>query len=341
MANEIFIDWITISQLHTEREELLPIYQGGIFVEYDPLGNARYERIRAASFVGSHETSLRIKSDGKHISLSGNVGRYSRKDNLFNLGWEQTVAKANRILLGKGLPAFTAPRTRLSDHEPSQFGARVSRLDITCNFATGSESQARALIRWLANRSVSRMKKGRAGDESVWWVNTRHMLKAYIKHIEMAKHGTPEDDPVYQWCKQQGVVRVEIELKRRLLSDEGLKNIETITQEKLEKIFHQETEIFRQVDHSDKPDILDSLPPRSRIYAAAWLAGEDIKTLACRATLFNHAKVLREYGIDIMEPRNVEKFPVKVQIVELKPLSMPDWYTLEDDHKPLLKVVGG
>lgn len=340
MANEIFIDWLTISQLHAEREELLPIHQGGIVVHYDALGNARHEIVRSATFTGSHETSIRIKSDGRHVSLSGNVGRYGRPDNLFNLGWRETVAKANRMVLAKGLPIFSAPRTRTSALEPEGFGARVSRLDITCNFATGSESQARALIRWLANRSVSRMKKGRAGDESVWWVNTRHMLKAYIKHIEMAKHGTPEDDPVYQWCKQQGVVRVEIELKRRLLSDEGLKNIETITQEKLEKIFHQETEIFRRVDRSDEPDILDALPPKSRIYAAAWFAGDDLVTLTSRATLFRHAKVLREYGIDIMEPRNVEKFPVKVQVVELKPLAPPDWYKFEDDQ-PLLKVVGG
>ena len=183
------------------------------------------------------------------------------------------------------------------------------------------------------------MKKGRAGDESVWWSNTRHMLKAYIKHIEMLKHGCSEDDPVYQWCKEQGVVRVEIELKRRLLSDEGLKNLENITQEKLEQIFHDETEIFRQVDRSDEPDILDALPAKSRIYAAAWFAGKDLVDLASRATLFRHAKILREYGIDIMEPRNIEQFPVKVQIVDLKPLSMPDWYSLEDE-KPQLKAVG-
>ncbi len=339
MANEIFIDWITISQLHTEREELLPIYQGGIFVEYDALGNARYERVRPATFTGSHDTSIRLKSDGKHLSLSGNVGRYGRKDNLFNLGWRETIAKASRMVMAKGLPSFSPPPVRSSAFEPEGFGARISRLDITCNFATGSESQARALIRWLANRSVSRMKKGRAGDESVWFVNTRHMLKAYIKHIEMAKHGTPEDDPVYQWCKSQGVVRVEIELKRRLLSDEGLRNLENITQEKLEAIFHQETEIFRQVDRSDEPDLLDAIPAKSRIYAAAWLAGQDLSNMAHRATLFRHAKILREYGLDIMEPRNIEFFPVKVQLVELKPISMPDWYSLEDDI-PHLKAVG-
>lgn len=338
MANEIFVDWLTISQLH-QTDEPHPIILGGVFVDYDALGNARYERVRPASFPGSYETSLRIKSDGKHISLSGNVGRFSRKDNLFNLDWKQTVSKANRICLARGLPAFTPGKPQPSIGASEPIGARISRLDITANFATGSESQARAFIRWLANRSVSRMKKGRAGDESVWWVNTRHMLKAYIKHIEMQKHGCSENDRVYQWCKQQGIVRVEVELKRRLLSDEGLKNLENITQEKLEAIFHQETEIFRQVDRSEEPDILDAIPSKSRIYAAAWFNGDDLRSLTSQATLYRHAKILREYGIDIMEPRNVEKFPVKVNVIDLKPVSMPDWYSLEDDQ-PHLKVVG-
>jgi len=338
MANEIFVDWLTISQLH-EVEELLPIYCGGIIVNYDALGRTRHERVCAASFPGSYETSLRIKSDGKHISLSGNVGRFSRKDNLFNLGWSETLAKANRIFMDKGLPPFSSGESFNSFNQTDTRGARVSRLDITCNFATGSESQARSLIRWLSGRSVSRMKKGRAGDESVWWVNTRHMLKAYIKHIEMLKHGCAEDDPVYLWCKEQGVVRVEIELKKRLLHDEGLNKIENITDEKLIAIFESETEIFRRVDRSDEPDIIDAIPAKSRIYASAWLAGQDMSNLASERTLYRHAKILREYGIDIMEPRNIEQFPVKVQIIDLKPLSMPDWYSLEDE-RPRLKVVG-
>ncbi|SDU37996.1 phage/plasmid replication domain-containing protein, partial [Nitrosomonas ureae] len=247
MANEIFIDWITISQLHTESEPF-PIFTGGINVDYDPLGNARFERVRPAHFKGSFETSIRIKSDGRHISLSGNAGRFSRKDNLFNCGWEETLRKCNRILLDRGLPAFTSGQVRNAIGQADTPSARVSRLDLTANFETGSESQARHLIKWLATRSVSRMKKGRAGDESVWWVNSRHMLKAYIKHIEMLKHGCESDDPAYLFCKEKGVVRVEIELKRRLLSDLDMVEIEKITDEKLIQVFHEQTEIFNAVD---------------------------------------------------------------------------------------------
>ncbi|WP_176969814.1 hypothetical protein [Nitrosomonas sp. Nm33] len=50
------------------------------------------------------------------------------------------------------------------------------------------------------------MKKGRSGDESGWWSNTRHKIKAYIKHIEMEKHGMKTDDPVYEWCRDNGTL---------------------------------------------------------------------------------------------------------------------------------------
>lgn len=339
MANEIFIDWVTLSQLHTDREQLFPIYVGGINVDYDAEGNARFERVRSTSCQGSHDTKLRLKSDGRHISLSGNVGRFSRKDNLFNCGWEQTLEKANRVLLARELPAFHTGKISDVIGEGGCPSARLSRIDLTANFETGSESQARHLIRWLASRSVSRMKKGRAGDESVWWVNTRHMLKAYIKHIEMLKHGCSKDDPAYIWCKEKGVVRVELELKRRLLSDLDLVEIGNVSDEKLVKVFHDETEVFNRVDKSDEPDILDSIPQRSRVHAAAWMSGQDLRQLLPERTFYRHAKVLRDYGLDITEPRNVESFPIKVRIVEMKPLSMPDWYSLEDDY-PSLKVVG-
>lgn len=172
------------------------------------------------------------------------------------------------------------------------------------------------------------MKRGVAGDESVWWANTRHMFKAYIKHLEMLKHGTDHSEMAYQWAKAEGLVRVEVEMKKRLLSDLSLNDWGDITQERLEAAYDDQTDVLRSVDRSDEPDILDEIPVRSRAFAAAWLAGQDIRQLCSQATMYRHAKVLREHGIDIMTPRNVETFPVKVRTVELRPLTAPDWYDL-------------
>lgn len=326
MQNATFIDWLTITQHHTRGG--LPLILNGLQVWYDSEGSARHERTSPARLAGSHDTSLQLRCDGFFVSLSGNIGRFGRNDNLFNLDWPGTLRAANRIVMASGLPPFDIGGA--DSDGTNRPGAKVSRLDVTCNYATGNEGQARALIRWLSSRSVARMRKGCAGDESVWWSNTRHMLKAYIKHLEMVKHGSSQEEFVYQWCKKQGVVRVEIELKRRLLQELGMDRIDGISNEKLEQIFQDQTEIFRGVDRSDEPDIIEAIPSRSRVYASAWLAGQDLRNLLTNGTLYRHAKVLREYGIDILQPRNVDQFPVKVRVIDLQPLAVPDWYELED-----------
>lgn len=333
-SGQIFIDWITISQHHFGGG--LPILTNGVLVHYDASGIPIFERNKSTSVLGSHETGVRVGCDGFRVALSGNPGRFSRKDNVFNHGIAGTISACNRILAQLALPPFTngndgqAGFSGASTLGHTRRGAVVSRLDLTCNYKTGSETQARAFIRWLAGRSISRMKRGQAGDESIWWANTRHMLKAYIKHLEMAKHGTREDDELFQWLKRQGVLRVEIELKRRLLQELGLRELDNITDERLVEIYEAQIEPFKRAERSADSELLESLPYKSRLYAAAWLAGEDMRSLLSSATLYRHAKVLRECGIDILAPRNVERFPVQVRYIDLEPLSMPDWYELED-----------
>lgn len=321
-----FIDWITVTQFHSEGG--LPIVSGGVVVNYDSSGAPVFERNKPARHVGSFETGVSVGCDGFRVSLSGNPGRLSRPDNLFNHGIAGTLAACNRVLDGYGLPPFVP--TRIDANGMERRGAVVSRLDITRNYATGSEGAARALIQWLAGRSIARMRRGFAGTESVWWANTRHMLKAYIKHLEMRGHGMAESDPLFRWALAAGIVRVEVELKKRLLSELGLNDLGNITDERLDELFDEQTSLLHQADRSDDDDILEHVPKRSRVYAAAWLAGEDMAALGVsRSTLYVHAKVLRECGIDILQRRNLAKFPVRVRTIDIQPLAVPDWYSLE------------
>lgn len=343
MGNAIFIDWITVSKSYAQechdRGFGLPILANGASVLYDHNGLPRFERAIPATFTASHATSLRVSCNGVYVSLSGNIGRFSRDNNLFNYGWNETKTKTESFLLDKGLPKLATESAQDAFNQPAR--AKVSRLDITANYSTGSVSQARAFIRWISSKSLRRMKKGSAGDESVWWSNGYHMFKAYIKHIELEKHGMSKDHPVYEWCRDNGIIRVEIELKRQKLKGYGMDIYDEITQEQIEEIYYQETEILRKVDRSDEPDIIDSLPARYRMTAAAWLSGEDVRSFMSNGTLYRHAKVLREYGLDILEPRNIVKFPTKVNVIELKPVSPPEWYRFDDTYKdqPALRLV--
>lgn len=324
----VFVDWITLAEYHSQGG--LPLFLDGVQATFDAAGNCRYERAIAASVAGSHDTTVRVRCDGFNVTLSGNPGRFSRQDNLFNHDFAGTIRAANRILAGLGLPPFRDGATaRQEDGDEKSRGARISRIDLTCNFSAGSSARAAAAIRWLQGRSIARMKRGYAGDESVWWSNSRHMLKAYRKGPEMRKHGMPADHELVKFCEEQGIVRVEVELKRRLLGELGLDEIGNVTDAKLAELFLEQTEPFRRFDMSDEPDILASVPVRSRAYAAAWLAGQDVREMVSRATLFRHAKILREHGLDILEPRNIERFPVRVRMIDLQPVAIPDWYKLE------------
>lgn len=323
MNNEIFIDWLTVSQYF--KKGGLPILTGGVVVFYDSQGNSRFERNQSTSINGSHDTRLRIGCDGYRLSLSGNVGRFSRENNLYNFGWQQTKDAVNGILASIGFPAFS-PSTGREGEPNFERGAVVSRLDITCNYATGNELQARQAIRWLGSQSIARSKKGISGDESVWWANTRHMLKAYIKHLEMLAHGALESDQSFIHARDLGILRVELEMKRRTLSELNLRDWDLITQEKLEALYHKNTGLLHKIDNSNEANILDTIPQKSRVYASAWLAGQDLKGLVSNGTLYRHAKVLSEHGLDILTPRNITTLKVKQRTIELIPLVAPQWY---------------
>jgi len=318
----VFVDWVTLSQWRPTGS--FPFFARGVTSFVDAGGVCRFERVSPVQLRGSHGTSVQVGCDGGSVYLSGNVGRLGREDNLFNHGWVRTLALANRVVLGEGLPVFGS-----AESDGQGDGARLHRIDLTSNFATGNDGQARALIRWLAGRAVHRVKRGLNSDESVWWANTRYMFKAYRKGVELEAHGLARSHPSVQWCHDNGVVRVEVELKRRYLGELGLSEVGLVTQEKLEQVYHDETAVLRTVDRSDEPDLIDSLPKRCRLVVDAWLKGVDLASTMSRATLFRHARVCREYGINILEPRNVVSFPTRVRVIELRPCEVPDWYELD------------
>ena len=323
MLKNGFIDWLTASQFHPKGG--LPIVSGGLTVHYDSEGNPRYERNCAVNHVGSYQTSIRVASDGFRVSISGNVGRFQRQDNLFCFGIERTIQLANRILDSYNLPPFTLTGGKSQDIHAIQ-PCYISRLDFTVNYQTGSEKIARDAIRFLTTRSVSRTKRGNAGDDSVWFANTRQMFKAYLKSSELKAHGYDESNPIYQYCRDNGILRFEIELKKRLLSDLKMNTLDELNDEKLLALFIEKTEFARQIDRSTDNDFLDLLPTKTRMYAQLWLDGNNIKNCLSTRQMYNIHRQLNPLGINIFEPRNIQKFPVQIRIIDLKPAEVPQWY---------------
>ncbi|MCE7914595.1 MAG: helix-turn-helix domain-containing protein [Nitrosomonas sp. PRO4] len=52
----------------------------------------------------------------------------------------------------------------------------------------------------------------------------------------------------------------------------------------------------------DTQAFLDSLPSKTRVYVAAWIAGEDLSAFVPKSTLLRQAKIVLAYGVDITKP---------------------------------------
>lgn len=394
MKHSTFIDGIVLSQRF--RPDSVKTLAGLRTVAYRQNGDIRFdgsiveiddqyeplpERIRSAWIQGSHSTKVQISSDGTLVQLKGNPGRFGRGDNVFNHGWEGTLAASNRILQSQGLPGFQigeqaaspqvlrgidgqmASRAEFAhyfclpeegtpeyqaarqhclpgDLTPGHEGARVWSIHVTRNFVTGSENNAVAVLNWLDGQSVARVKKKRFGKSTVVWGSLKYcQVEAYLKADEMMDHCRGEierelmrQNPVYHWCRENGVVRVEVKAAKDCLRDRGLTWAGDWTMTKVIQLFEDRTEILNRVKTDVEEFDPAMLPSRVSLTASAWLRGEDVKRCMNLRTFQRHAKLLRDYGIDIAEPRNVASLPVRIKTIEIQPAAVPDWY----DFKPSL-----
>lgn len=348
-----FLDWLSIKQRHA-LDSLPVVSDGRIFSTDSQLEKLEWETLKGKQVKGSHETSLRLRCDGTEVTLSGNVGRYGRPDNLFNLDFDQTIEKANRILAAHGLPPFSSGE-QIINPNPSDYdrkhglilcwtGATVSNLHLTANLSTGSLDDAQRAIDWLDGQSMSHIKKGRVGSSTAQFGTKagRKLLKFYIKSMEMLAHAKNaaerlaiKESLVYRFASTAGVVRAELECHRLMLRDSGLRYLGDITMKNLTYLFEQNLEILERVKVDASSLDISSLPAPVRLTAAAYLRGENLRAMLSRATWFRHAKVLRGYGLDIAEPHNVKAFPIKLcnKPVELRQVEAPDWYWEESAER--------
>lgn len=315
------------------------------------------EQMTAAWIIGSHDSKIQVRSDGTTLSIKGNPGKWGRADNLFNLDLGATIEKANEIVQASGFPAtsfhvgmmdpFTQSQiAKIADLKKGEIpevpwtGSRVWSIHLTQNYATGSAENAKMVIDWLGTQTVARVKKQRLGATTMVWGNIRYaQVECYVKADELVAHAKgPEakaavkESAAYKYALENGIIRLEIKLAKDFLKARKLTYLGNWDMGTVTRIFEEKAELLQRcsvVRAEDDEAMLEALPRASRVHAAAWLQGIDVAKYMSRATLFRHAKVLREYGIDIMEKRNVEVARPKLKEVSLSALAVPEWYQLQ------------
>lgn len=335
MAGTVFCDWISAYQVHLGG---VPLVNDGHVFSVDQDGVVKWDVPQKLQHRGSHDTSIRIRSDGHRVTLDGNVGRFNRPDNLFGYTVSECVQLANQLLAQYDLPPFVdrtpmmaVSQTDESDVIAAATGAVLTRVDLTKNWVTGSPGNCSQLMRHLqgfkSGRQEPRAYKTTGvswGEGSKYWY-----AKMYDKAAEyMRQHGkaSKKFDPlVFQYMFEQGIARHEIELKSRYLKQNNLWRFSQWGDGMEERIYALFSDI---IDGSAVVDEYLEIPGRAGELAVAWRDGADLKKRLAQNTYYRYRRELLKYGIDIAVPCNVHRIRQRVEVVTLSPAVAPAWYDL-------------
>lgn len=328
-----FIDWINIQQKHNGLNDL----NGGYFMELESDGMEMWKTAKHLKVEGSFSTSVLVRSFAGQVELRGNVGRWCRADNVFNVDFDTAILRCNQIVDCFGLPHFGDDGDYWEDKDGKirSNGAAVTRLDLTRNYATGSPEDAVRYMAWLDGLSLPYIRRGRmVGSTTVQWgSNTgRYKLIAYNKAVEMLAHAKNDEDrerirasQIYQYCLENGIVRVELKLARLELEAQGLRFLGDIKMDKLQVLFDEKVAFLHGSKVRDDLDLAE-LPQHVRLTYTAFMSGVDVTQILQPRTLRNHAKALRPYGVDILSAPDVLRLKTRVREIQIQAVDAPDWY---------------
>lgn len=339
-----FCDWVSIYQNHPDGG--LTKINDGAFVRYDAHGVHESTTLKKCKVEGSHETGVFVRCDGQTVWFEGNVSRFGRQDNVFGFTFVECITRINALVVSLGLPPFTAGTSyRAQSSDKLAFtGARITRLDLTQNFQSGSVENAQVFMRHLAMQQASRLKTGTYGEgETVDFGrgSRRVYSKAYLKHVELLRHmrkdskGPKTDysrpfDPYVQeladWCSGVGLVRFETTYKSTFLIDYSQNFLGGLDMRHLEHDFIQRQEVFTRANC--EADQLSTLDKTTLGVYRMWQAGDDLTAKLKRTQFYKHRATLLPFGIDIAVKSNVINFQPRVKVIQLSPAPMPSFYQL-------------
>lgn len=334
MDKSIFIDWLSMSQMHFQGG--LPVVNSGCVWAVDEGGEIEWTTSKHLESIGSYDTKLRLRCDGQRVEFSGNIGRFNRPDNVFGFDFAECVRRVNRFLNTWNLPPFSpgSPRWVTTGNKEEQrlefTGAVITRVDVTQNICLWSDENARLFLNHLSSLQRGRVKVGVSpdGNSVLWGYGSKYSNHiAYLKVPEMLRHmkrGSvlPE---VFNHISGLGVIRLESKYMTRFCTQNGLRFLAEVDMAKIINFFRHDRQkvMFNTVEVSSYDDI----PQPFRGTAKDWRDGVDLKSTMKQNTYYRHRRELKKYGIDIAVSSNVKQLH-HVKVVELNPTALlaPDWY---------------
>jgi hypothetical protein len=341
----MFVDWLTVRQGHRQAPLFADSYVARVDIEDGKLIWGNYV---GKSEEGSFSSSLRIRSDGRMVEVSGNPSRWNREENLFGVrSVDAAIAVFNSVLVGLGLPEFYEDeRTRLSarllqgSDSLARDGCTITRVDVTENYSTGGlRNSEHALHALRAFRHQNRAPVD-YGSSLYWGMGSNFTTrKYYLKGPEMRRHRKGKSeywDQVLAFVEAEGVLRFEVSCKSAFLRRSGLDRPGAWSDEVMSAILkgyglHERA----TAGASSMNDIRGALvsagigelrATRLEHGALAFLNGCNMRDGMSKSTFYRMRRDLLLVGIDIAADLNISALRFAIETIQLKPTEMPDWY---------------
>lgn len=313
-----------------DADQVMTIVDGDGVIVCD--GGLEFTTASAIEHEGSYDTSILIKSEGGRVTLSGNVGRFGRPDNVFGYSVHDCVRIANVILKSLGLPPFTWGGARGSNviGVRMKVDAVLTRIDLTRNYVAGSPEKLSRLLHYMGGIHL-RNKGGKSYDTGVTWGEGSKYwyAKLYDKLADLLKGRGKLHVGIdlVEWVKASGLARFEVSLKSRFLSQNGMQSV-GFWEGDMSNVVYDERFAGVLSQMTVNVDQFEEIPGRLGEIAIAWRNGVDMRERLPKTSFYRFRKQLKAYGIDISERCNVSRLPLRVEVIQLSEARRPDWYEL-------------
>ena len=291
------IDWLTIRQ--PNNGQFRPINDGKV-VRLDAEGNQLWATAKHLSVEGSHSTNAQVRVTEDLAELSFNPARWNRAHNVRPIGWDDALEIANDLMTKIAGAPFTAGRIAHNREGQKVYsGAHVTRVDVCKNMSTGSPEKAKALIRQLCATKLPNVKTSRKGSTVYFGQSSkRRTRKAYVKGDEIRANNASKK-AVAAECDKLGLVRMEVKLKSDWLRENGMRAIQSITQEKVEEAVMPQ---IREMEIDTPEENLEHLTATEIGVLSMWKAGHDPRDYYKHSAFYKHRKNIKEKtGYDIAD----------------------------------------
>lgn len=301
-----FYDWATCRLPLSIPHEI----NGGHVVTFNAYGEKEFTLDRRLAIVGSHDSSIQVRTRGHTLEVSGNPTKWLQGHNLFG---SDNLADL-LAMMGLGICDLLDLAVTAHDLDMWRSGlVELTRLDVTrmYRFPPGTVAQWLSVATAAAHGGHQRVTNRGAYEGSTMYVgqhSRRISLKVYDKASELRRHPLPPTiaaevaTRLTDWVVD--TARVEVTMRGMELQKRGLRLVRSWTPAVGDALIDERVGKLSMLDNLTlADDAVQGLPPRLLGVYEAWRAGRDLREHYKKSQFYHYRTELLKHGIDIRNVR--------------------------------------